>query len=313
VPSTVSVASGHSLMVPLIARDVPVERLSVFRDGANARNPLMSVRLTNAGASALPPGVVTIYERARGGEVDFLGDARLGPVPAGENRLVSFAVDFKTRVDVEHGAAQRLDRLKAADGLLTLTRIERQRSGYAIVVAPGERRRVMIEHPRPSAEWRVVTPEARDLQLAPEALRSTREVGGDKPERIEFAFERPLEERIELASLSADSLRGLLRSTVLSATQREALERLGALAATANDRKGAAERLAARLESVIADQRRVRDNIGYAQGEQQRRYRDQMTALEERIGALQGQIEAARGAAEAAQDELKAYLRALSF
>ena len=43
-------------------------------------------------AVGLPPGVLTIYEQTGAG-VAYVGDARLAPFPAGEKRLVSYAVD----------------------------------------------------------------------------------------------------------------------------------------------------------------------------------------------------------------------------
>ena len=63
IPHPVSLANGHSLMVPLIARSLPADRLSLFQPATQPKHPLASIRLTNDSGAALPPGVLTLYER----------------------------------------------------------------------------------------------------------------------------------------------------------------------------------------------------------------------------------------------------------
>ncbi len=100
LPVAVSVKSGHSLVIPIIDRTVPAKRLALYQPGTHASHPLAAVRLTNDGASGLPPGVLTMFERdATSGAVSYVGDAQLRTLPTGEKRLVSFALDQKTQID----------------------------------------------------------------------------------------------------------------------------------------------------------------------------------------------------------------------
>src|SRR5690606_32021944 len=99
VPEPVTVASGYSLLVPVVDRTVPADLVALYQQQIHATHPLASVHLTNDGETGLPPGILTLYERDAAGSVSYIGDARLGALPAGESRLLSFAVDQKVTVD----------------------------------------------------------------------------------------------------------------------------------------------------------------------------------------------------------------------
>src|SRR5690606_6068669 len=92
VAQPVTVASGHSLLVPVIDRSVPADLVALYQQEVHGSHPLAAVRLTNDGETGLPPGVLTLYERDATGSVAYVGDARLGALPGGESRLLSFAV-----------------------------------------------------------------------------------------------------------------------------------------------------------------------------------------------------------------------------
>src|SRR6185503_10299706 len=93
-PSPVTVANGRTLSIPVIDRQVPSQRLALFQSDTNARNPMAAVRITNDSDTGLPPGILTIYERDKGG-VAYVGDGRLSNVPVGEKRLIAYALDEK--------------------------------------------------------------------------------------------------------------------------------------------------------------------------------------------------------------------------
>jgi hypothetical protein len=114
VPGSISVRNGDSMMVPLISQEVPAERVALFR-AERGRHPLASLRLQNAGTMPLPPGVLAIFAQGADGAAEFVGDARLAPLPAGESRLVSYAIDYKTRIDVVPANTTRIDRMRALD------------------------------------------------------------------------------------------------------------------------------------------------------------------------------------------------------
>src|SRR5260370_6240756 len=93
-PRAVSVDNARTLSIPIIDRQVPAERLSLYQAETAARNPLAAIRLSNDGDSGLPPGIITLYERDKAGYAAYVGDARLSGFPVGETRLLAYALDW---------------------------------------------------------------------------------------------------------------------------------------------------------------------------------------------------------------------------
>ena len=94
--------------------------------------------------------MLTLYERSRGGPVDYVGDARMGPLPAGENRLLSFAADNKTKVTVDGGGESRVTKGRIVDGVFHFTRIRQETVTYRIKApdfAEGKRGRAHSQPP----------------------------------------------------------------------------------------------------------------------------------------------------------------------
>jgi hypothetical protein len=177
-----------------------------------------------------------------------------------------------------------------------------------VSTAPGEARRVVIETPRLGGEWNVVEP-GEGVTRAGASLRFGRAIEGGKSERLTLAMERPVDERVELATLAPDRIAFYLRSSALTAKQLEAMRRLGLLAQAQAETKRAATAADTELKRLVEDQRRVRDNINYVQGEQQKTYREKLAQIEERIVKAQGANDAARETAERAERARAEFVR----
>jgi hypothetical protein len=120
-PGKISLATGHTMMVPFVDREVPAARTWLYQPETAARHPLAAVRVRNDGESGLPPGIVTAYEAAGDGSVNFVGDAQLPLLPRSTFKFVTFALDSKTDIRCEDKGVQRTQLGKAVNGTLTLT------------------------------------------------------------------------------------------------------------------------------------------------------------------------------------------------
>ena len=123
------------LPTPVIARRGPHRQRADHRPhGAGASgstsppatitHPLSAIRITNDTGASLPAGVLTLYDAS--GAATFAGDARLGGLPAGESRLLSFAQDLRTTVEREASEQTTLASLTAAQGVLHITTRQRE-------------------------------------------------------------------------------------------------------------------------------------------------------------------------------------------
>ena len=170
VPAPVTLAAGHSLIIPIVNREAPIRRLALYDPWGSAGHPLAAVRLENDGESGLPPGVLTLYERDVAAGHAYVGDARLGPLPRGEHRLVSFAVDEKVQVSREARSRDLLTRATISRGVLQLTRLEQQVTVYRLKAPAQEARALLIEHPR-YPDWQLATPAEKDVELTRDRYR----------------------------------------------------------------------------------------------------------------------------------------------
>lgn len=257
-PQPVSAPNGSSLLLPIVARAVPAERLDLYQPGTQPRHPLAAVRLDNDAGTGLPPGVLTLYERD-GGAVSYVGDAQLPALPAGEQRLLSFAVDQKVKVDREERPSQTLSRAAIADGLLHLTVTERQTTTYTLAGAAREARTVLVEHPRRPG-WSIVEP-AGVREATPTAYRLPVEIPAGGTVALTVAAERPRQEQLSLTDLSSDRISAYAAAAELPAAVREALGKVfvqRTLVAERERRVGFIER---ERDETIKDQARLRENL----------------------------------------------------
>lgn len=113
--------------------------------------------MTNDTGATLPPGILTLYDRTSGA-ASHVGDARLATLPAGEKRMLAFAVDRGIAVAREEQRRQTATSAKIARGVMTVTVLDRQTTTYRIRAAGA----AGAHHPaRASAAGRLAAGDAR--------------------------------------------------------------------------------------------------------------------------------------------------------
>ncbi|MGO9476209.1 MAG: DUF4139 domain-containing protein [Rhodomicrobium sp.] len=302
-PSNITLASGATMMVPFVDRDVWASRIYLYQPETNAHRPLAAVRLRNDGDSALPAGIVTAFETGGDGAVNFAGDAQLPLLPRGATRFVTFALDSKTAIRRSDQGVKQTRLGKAVRGELTLTVKSLWTIDYEITPPPGEDREVVIEEPRQDG-WKPMG-ESNALEETPTRIRYTVQAQKGTTTKATLAREHVDYESVTLTSLGPDRM-----ITVISGLQnqtpalKEAIAKLSELAggiAKVNARRRA---LDTERRKIGDDQERIRRNLAStgSSSDLGRRYLDTLKAQEDRLAAM--------GAEEKAlDDELAAKTR----
>lgn len=314
LPNPISVDSGESLLVPIISRTIPVERLSLFQPTTHPINPLATVRMINDSETGLPPGVLTLYERAAGsGIVSFVGDARLAALPAGEERLISFAVDQRVRIDSETSGTQTIAQGRIADGVLRLTLTDRQETVYTIAGAAREPRTIMLEHPR-LAGWDLLPPDDAEIEQTETAWRISVDVPADTTRDVAVVTQRPVYDVVNLSSMTTSQIAFYSSAPQLSPEVRQAVQRLSSFMADITNAQQALNVLLDEQRTIVSDQGRVRANLESVPRDSDlyRRYIATLTQQEDRLDALTGEITAAQRKLELARQALAQYVRSLT-
>lgn len=316
MPAPVSVASGHSLMVPITNRRVPAERIALYQPRTHATHPLAAVRLTNDGASGLPPGVLTLYEQGASeqgaGGTSFVGDARLAALPAGEERIISFALDQKTRIDRASRSAREVVAGRIVRGVLEITRKARQETIYTIKAPAREARTLVVEQSRPGDGWTLVEPAEARLTDTAWRLRWAIDAGAARTVRV--VLQRPVSEQVRLLRTDPRRIGVYLSMQQLPRTVRDALARVVELSRTAEEAEVRQQALAKQATAVAAAQDRVRQNLQAVprDGDLYRRYLKKLGEQEDSLERIAADRAAARGAADTARKALADYVEGLT-
>jgi hypothetical protein len=249
--------------------------------------------------------VLTLYERAAHGENAYVGDARLGALPAGESRLLSFAVDQKSPVVVEVSSRERIATGKISRGVFQLTVVDQQTTRYRVKAPAQEARTLLIEHPR-RADWRLVTPAERDVEPTRDRYRIRTPLAPGEAKVVEVTVERPRESRLEIGEMTPETLAGYARTGALDEKIRKAFETLASLRQGVDrEQQGLAEAEAARTR-IVSEQERIRANLARVPttSDLHQRYLDMLKQQEDQLQALAKDIRDAQGRLRGARQRL---------
>jgi hypothetical protein len=306
----VTLASGQSLTVPVIDASVPAAAIALYQPSTHARHPLAAVRLTNDTGTGLPPGVMTLYD-GRGAAVAYVGDARLAPLPAKDERLLSFALDQAILIDREEKSARTVTAGTIGQGNLRLTVRQNERTLYRVKSSAPDARLVLIEHPR-RYDWELEKGH-EGVELTDSAYRVPVEVAPGAAVETEVGLVRTVWESYSLADMGPDNLVYFAESGELEPKLKAAFRQLA-------DRKAAIETMKRRIEALeqsknrlFEDQSRLRDNLSRVPSESDlhARYLAKLAAEETELDKIGLEIESTREAVHAAETAYGELIRTL--
>jgi len=312
IPVPVSIESGQSALVPLIDRDVPMERLALLQPSSSTTHPLASVKLANDSPNGLPPGVMTLYEQTAQGAA-YVGDARLAGLPAGESRLLSYAVDDKTKVIRESETTGNLTKATIGQGVLHLTRSDRYTVVDTIAAPKIEARRVIVEQPLMPG-WKLIEPAGKIVEETASAYRASLDLKPGETQTLRFVLERPNEETLRILDADDERLGAVAKSTAIDPAVRAALADLARLRRAVADKQASEERIKTEIAAISEDQSRIRANLERVDKDNalHKRYLEKLAAEETRIETLQAQSAKAADDTRAATSAVEAFIAKLS-
>ena len=313
LPYKVSVAAGQSLVVPILDRELPAQRIDLYQSPADQRHPLAAAALVNDEETGLLPGVLTLYEQTAAGGAFYLGDARLAAFPPGEKRMMSYAVDAKVTVDRSSDEQHAIVKAAIAQGVMRLTWLTRQITTYRVKTSdPGEHH-LLIEHPR-LAGWSLTAPDPTHVELSANAYRIPVTLPGDTQGTLSVTMEHPLEETIRLLDLTDDRLGVLVTSNEIEPSVKNALGELASRRQALGRQNAELEKVKEQRRQLVEDEKRLRDNLA-AVGRDTALYKqtlDKLGETEASITTLSTHITTAAAEIETAKEQLQNFISALT-
>jgi hypothetical protein len=307
IKSSVTLARQKSAMLPIISQGVEGQKVSIYNESVQARNPLNGFRLKNTTPLYLMQGPITVFD-----DDAYAGDARIDDLAPKQDRLISYALDLKVEVEPQtQGGRQELVAVKLRKGTLISTRKSSEAKVYAIRNRDQKKKDLLIEHPFRD-DWTLVEP-SEPAERTRQWYRFAVPVAPDKTARLLVREERQHDESVVLTNIRSDQITYYLRSRQVSDAVKKALQHVVQL----RDRLSVTQAERARQEQSVAaitqEQTRIRENMGkLAQNsELYTRYVKKLDQQETELEDLKRKIESLKDTEARQQRELNDYLLGL--
>ncbi|MFI4898037.1 MAG: hypothetical protein ACIARR_09445, partial [Phycisphaerales bacterium JB059] len=256
----------------------------------------------------LMPGPISVYDDGA-----YAGDAQIGHVSEGDERLLAYSVDLAVTAQSEMRTDREVTRLRIRGGVIEQTIKAVETTTYSFTSSDAKRSRVVIvEHGRRPG-WELM--ENDHLTETTEGLfRFEVELAPGGEGELRVAQENVQRQNVALVGYDLKSLLAFQRDGRVSEGVVEAVRRAGEL----QGRIAQSERRVRELEresgSIFEDQKRIRENMGRIDrtSELYGRYLSKLNDQETRLEQLNGELDEARSELEARREALRAYLDGLT-
>lgn len=307
IDAPVSIARQQSAMLPIVSGPIDANKVSIFNVATHARHAFNGLELKNTTGLHLMQGPITVFD---GGS--YAGDAKMLDLHPDEQRLIAYALDLATEVDVkQQPQPEEIVSLWIRKGVLFHKRRYVDQRVYEVKNKSDKPKTVILEQAT-SDEWSLVEPKEAH-QRTRDTLRFKLPVEGRKTASQTVTLERTAEQAVGLVDRGLDEIAFYMRSRTISPQVRAALEEVAQRRTDLDQiarRRAEAEK---KREELVADQARIRENLktlDKAQDAYQRQLR-QFDDIDEQINTLREEIAKLRGDEAAKRKALEDYLAGL--
>ena len=305
---SVTLPRQKSAMIPIVTDAIQAERVSIYNAGVLATNPLNGIRLRNTTGKTLLQGPVTIIDHEL-----YAGDARIGDLPAGQERLLSYGIDLETVVNgTTEQNRESVITSKIVKGVLHVDRRMQTTQSYAAENKSTRNRTLIIEHPRRSG-WKLVDSPA-PYETTNEVDRFRVELPAGRKVTTSIKQEWIYGQTLALATMDPGQMLFYSKSGEIPRAVRSAIERAIELRQRMIDLETQVNARTQRIAAITAEQGRIRENMKTV-GQTSQYYERLLAKLNEQESQIEQQqkerddLSAKR---EAAQREFAEYLANLT-
>jgi hypothetical protein len=307
IDHTVTLPRQKSAMLPIVGTAIEAQRLSIYNPAVLAKHPLLGLRLKNTSNLHLMQGPLTIFD---GGT--YAGDAKILDLQPKEERLISYAIDLGTEMEVINpNQVERLTKLHIDNGVVVRTVRLRQEKVYRATNRSQTDRTIWIEHPL-RHDFTLVS-QTKPVEESRDMRRFELKVAAGKSGSVTVTEEKDVQTTISLSNADDGAIRVLLDTPIASEQVKKALTKAQALRASWAQIKAEREQKDRDLKEITDDQARLRANLREmpTTAEAYKRYLTKFDRQEEEIERLQGVIRTLRQREYEARTAYEAYLRNL--
>jgi hypothetical protein len=283
----VSLARQESAMLPIVGQDIEGRRVSIYSEAGQPKHPMHGLKLKNTTGLTLMGGPITLFEAG-----SYAGDAQLDNLPAGAERLVSFALDLECEVaPAARSGSDRLVAVRIARGVLTSTITYRREKTYTAKVRGSRGRELLIEHPL-SPDWSLVEPKQAEERTR-DLYRFLVRLSAGGSQELLVAEERQAEQTVAVNNLSDELVALYLKSPAVSQKVKDALSAVSKRKAELADTLRQRQEQERKAQSIRSEQGRIRQNMEALSRDSAlyKRYVSQLDAQETELAGYLAEID----------------------
>lgn len=304
IDQPVTLAKHTSALLPIIGQTLQGQKVSLYNQSVNAKHPLNGYRLKNTSGLYLMQGPITLFDSGT-----YAGDARIEDLPAGQDRLISYALDLKTEVEPKlEGGTQELATVSLKKGTMLISRRLVEDRTYLVKNRDAKTKTVLIEQPY-RADWKLAEPkEPTERTRGLYRFSITVEPGKSATLRVKETL--PIQESILLMDSGIDQIVYYQQAKEVSLKVKEALQRVVQLRSKLDDARTQRTRLDHRTAEITAEHTRIRENMQRLpqNSDLYTRYVKKLDQQETELEKLRKEIETLKNTEEEHRRELQNYV-----
>ena len=312
IDQPVTVLRDRSALIPILQTRMEGERVSIYNEGNRRDRAMGGMLLKNTSLLTLEGGALTVID----GDA-YAGEALMDRLKPAEQRLISFALDLGTLVNVRVKADRAPAFLvRAINGVFQAHYYQTNQKIYTLTNQTDKPRVVFIEHPV-QQDWTLSDDTTKPDSKTARYYRFRVPLGPHEKIELPVTERRALMDTYALLNFSRQDLELFISRNYIDATTRAALEKIIDL----KSRMAAADAHLAAIEKEVTeigeDQGRLRDNIkaltATAEAKQLiSRYVSKADTQETRLEQLNKDKQALHEERTRLQAELEAVIRGLA-
>jgi hypothetical protein len=288
IDQPVSLGRQKSALLPIINKDVDASRVSIYNPGVQAKHPLLGLKFKNSTGLNLSQGPITVFEGST-----YAGDTRVLDLQPGEERLVSYAIDLGTEVAVKNGNnTTRITKVKAVKGIVSTETLIREEKVYDVSNRSTTDRTLLIEHPNRKGQGFAFKGEHKPAEEAADVFRFQVAVPSKKDLSYTVVEERTQGATITLTNGQENQIRFFLSLNEATPELKAKLAEALGLKAKWDDVTREIQKVNTRIQTITADQNRIRQNLREVpkEAEAYKRYLAKFDEQEKEMDSLHSQL-----------------------
>jgi hypothetical protein len=314
IAQPVTVKRDRSALIPILQTRMEGARISIYNEAVRRERPMSGMLLKNTSTLTLEDGAMTVIDGNA-----YAGEALMERLKPAEQRLISFALDLGTLVNVrmkEDRAPAYLVRI--LNGVFQAHYHRQDKKTYALANQTEHTRVVYVEHPvRPGWELddkETPKPEGRSARY----YRFRIELKAHERTELTVTERQPLMDTFALTNVTPDQLSLFVSRKYIDDATRAALQKIVEIKSRIAAIDARLQAIDAEIAEIGEDQTRLRENIEtLAQTAEAKqliaRYVAKADQQETRIEQLTKERQTANEERGRLQPQLDAAIRALSF